>query len=199
MCARVIAVALLLAGLIDLRSGLAQLIEAGVAPAAKPGHGFEWFFANMRRPEGACAGEHVVATWYDTGHLTASGEVFNRNPSPQMCSLPWRLLRRNSPLHPKVIGTFRLARSGILITLTSSLLPSKRPVTPSNLFRAKPRAPSFFRYASAAMRRVQPAIRWPNNSKKSSIVLRWSFPNSRGCLRIVATPSPTGAAFCAVK
>jgi rare lipoprotein A len=79
MCARVIAVALLLAGLIDLRSGLAQSIEAGIAPAAKlPGHGFEWFFVQAK-PQFQCDGKQVAATWYDTGRLTASGEVFNPN------------------------------------------------------------------------------------------------------------------------
>ena len=80
MRARVVVVALLLAGLIDWRPGAAQSGDAGVAPAAKlPGHGFGWFFATMRRPEGTCAGQHVVATWYDTGSHTASGESFNPN------------------------------------------------------------------------------------------------------------------------
>jgi rare lipoprotein A len=78
MCARVIAVALLLAGLCGLGTGAAQFDGVGITSVSdSPRHGFDWFFANMRRPEGACAGEHVVATWYDTGHLTASGEVFN--------------------------------------------------------------------------------------------------------------------------
>ena len=79
MCARVIAVALLLAGLINLQSGAAQSVDAGVESTAKlPGHGFEWFFAQAK-PKITCDGQRVAATWYDTGRLTASGESFNPN------------------------------------------------------------------------------------------------------------------------
>jgi rare lipoprotein A len=79
MRVRVIAVTLLLAGLIDLRSGAAQSIDAGIAPAAKlPGHGFDWFFAQAK-PQMRCDGKQVVATWYASGSRTASGEAFNPN------------------------------------------------------------------------------------------------------------------------
>jgi rare lipoprotein A len=79
MRVRVIAVTLLLAGLIALRSGAAQSIDAGIALAAKsPGHGFNWFFAQAK-PEFQCDGKQVAATWYDSGRLTASGEVFDPN------------------------------------------------------------------------------------------------------------------------
>jgi rare lipoprotein A len=53
--------------------------EESTAPSARKsqGHGFDWFFANVKRPIVPCAGEHVVATWYTTGSHTATGEVFN--------------------------------------------------------------------------------------------------------------------------
>jgi rare lipoprotein A len=71
----VFGVALLLVGLLDLR--LAQSQDADAARVWKTGtRGFEWFFANVKRPDGPCAGEHVVATWYDSGSHTASGELF---------------------------------------------------------------------------------------------------------------------------
>ncbi len=77
MRVRVIAVTLLLAGLIDLRSGAAQSIDSGIAPAAKlPSRGFDWFFAQAK-PKFQCDGKQVAATWYASGRLTASGEVFN--------------------------------------------------------------------------------------------------------------------------
>jgi rare lipoprotein A len=69
---------LVLACIGGLRTATTQSDAAGAAPAAKsPGHGFDWFFAHVRRPDGPCAGQHVVATWYDSGHRTATGEVFN--------------------------------------------------------------------------------------------------------------------------
>lgn len=40
------------------------------------GRGFTWFFAHSR-PEGSCSGQHVVATFYDSGRRTASGQPFN--------------------------------------------------------------------------------------------------------------------------
>ena len=48
--------------------------QTGTAHAA--GHGFEWFLAHSR-PEGPCAGERVVATWYASGRRTASGQAFD--------------------------------------------------------------------------------------------------------------------------
>ena len=38
--------------------------------------GFDWFFANIK-PTGTCSGQHVVATFYASGHRTASGERFD--------------------------------------------------------------------------------------------------------------------------
>jgi rare lipoprotein A len=38
--------------------------------------GFAWFFANSR-PQGACSGQHVVATFYSSGRRTASGQAFD--------------------------------------------------------------------------------------------------------------------------
>jgi rare lipoprotein A len=38
--------------------------------------GFEWFFAHSK-PQGTCSGQHVVATLYDSGRRTASGQTFD--------------------------------------------------------------------------------------------------------------------------
>jgi rare lipoprotein A len=38
--------------------------------------GFAWFFANAR-PQGACSGQHIVATFYSSGRRTASGQAFD--------------------------------------------------------------------------------------------------------------------------
>jgi rare lipoprotein A len=46
-----------------------------VAPAAS--RGFAYFFAHTTRPEAACSGHLVVASWYGSGHRTASGAPFN--------------------------------------------------------------------------------------------------------------------------
>jgi rare lipoprotein A len=43
-------------------------------PAAS--RGFGYFFAHTK-PEGACYGRLVVATWYRSGRRTASGQAFN--------------------------------------------------------------------------------------------------------------------------
>ena len=73
-------VALSLAGLGGVYTAAAQ-VEESPAPSARksPGHGFDWFFANVKRPVVPCAGEHVVATWYASGSHTATGEAFNPN------------------------------------------------------------------------------------------------------------------------
>lgn len=39
--------------------------------------GFGWFFAHSKRPQVACGGQHVVATFYVSGRRTASGQAFN--------------------------------------------------------------------------------------------------------------------------
>jgi len=49
------------------------LVSSGAQARSK---GFAWFFAHSR-PSGACAGQHIVATFYATGRRTASGEIFN--------------------------------------------------------------------------------------------------------------------------
>ncbi len=72
--------ALALAALSGAPSASAQTVEASAAPVVKlPGHGFDWFFANIKKPTSHCNGQHVVATWYDTGTQTASGQPFNPN------------------------------------------------------------------------------------------------------------------------
>ena len=72
--------ALMFTGLSAAPSASAQIVEASAAPVMKPpGHGFDWFFANIKRPDGPCDGHFVVATWYDTGTKTASGQPFNPN------------------------------------------------------------------------------------------------------------------------
>jgi rare lipoprotein A len=77
----VFAFALPLAAFGTTKTASAQTVEASAAaPVAKsPGHGFDWFFANIKRPSGPCDGQHVVATWYDSGTKTASGQPFNPN------------------------------------------------------------------------------------------------------------------------
>jgi rare lipoprotein A len=45
-------------------------------PADANSRGFAWFFAHSR-PEGQCSGQRVVATYYESGRLTASGQPFN--------------------------------------------------------------------------------------------------------------------------
>jgi rare lipoprotein A len=44
-------------------------------------YGFAWYFANQSRAEGkgACSGNRVVATWYQSGRRTATGAAFNPN------------------------------------------------------------------------------------------------------------------------
>ena len=80
MRAYILVFALMLPGIGNLRSEAAEIIDIGTLPINKAsGHGFEWFFANMRRPEEPCVGQHVVATWYATGHFTANGDVFDPN------------------------------------------------------------------------------------------------------------------------
>jgi rare lipoprotein A len=58
-----------------LALALSALSDARTEVAHATGHGFEWFFAHSR-PEGTCAGERVVATWYASGRRTASGQAF---------------------------------------------------------------------------------------------------------------------------
>jgi rare lipoprotein A len=72
-----------LAGLSTVQSVSAQTVEASAAPVMKPpelkspSRGFEWFFANIKKPASPCDGHHVVATWYNVGTQTASGQPFN--------------------------------------------------------------------------------------------------------------------------
>jgi rare lipoprotein A len=46
------------------------------SPEQAHSRGFGWFFAHSK-PQGACSGQHVVATFYASGRRTASGETFN--------------------------------------------------------------------------------------------------------------------------
>jgi rare lipoprotein A len=75
--------AMMLAATFAVMSGAAPAVAqsedaVAVAPVKKlPTRGFDWFFANTPKPEGPCMGEHVVATWYQSGKHTATGEIFN--------------------------------------------------------------------------------------------------------------------------
>jgi rare lipoprotein A len=52
------------------------LASLTVPPAQARGRGFAYFFAHSK-PEGTCAGQRVVATYYNSGRRTASGQAFN--------------------------------------------------------------------------------------------------------------------------
>jgi rare lipoprotein A len=47
-----------------------------ISPAQIQARGFGWFFAHSKSPTN-CSGQGVVATYYNSGRRTASGEVFN--------------------------------------------------------------------------------------------------------------------------
>jgi len=57
-----------------LAIGLALLSSA--LPTEASSRGFAWFLAHSRA-EGSCSGQRVVATFYDSGHRTASGQIFD--------------------------------------------------------------------------------------------------------------------------
>ena len=46
------------------------------SPEQAHSRGFAWFFAHSK-PQGSCSGQHVVATLYDSGRRTASGQTFD--------------------------------------------------------------------------------------------------------------------------
>jgi|SRR5689334_21463740 rare lipoprotein A len=54
------------------------LVLACVTAPSEQAHsrGFAWFFAHSK-PQGSCSGQHVVATFYDSGRRTASGQTFD--------------------------------------------------------------------------------------------------------------------------
>jgi rare lipoprotein A len=54
------------------------LVLACVTAPSEQAHsrGFTWFFAHSK-PQGSCSGQHVVATFYDSGRRTASGQTFD--------------------------------------------------------------------------------------------------------------------------
>jgi len=54
------------------------LVLACLTASAERAHsrGFAWFFAHSK-PQGSCSGQHVVATFYDSGRRTASGQTFD--------------------------------------------------------------------------------------------------------------------------
>jgi rare lipoprotein A len=68
-------------GLVKLRHVLFWSVGLALAwlitsPAQAHSRGFAWFFAHSR-PQGSCAGPHVVATFYASGRRTASGQTFD--------------------------------------------------------------------------------------------------------------------------
>lgn len=64
--------------LLGARTGGAQSTDLGAKIVEKPlSKSFQWFFANVKRPDVPCAGELVVATWYVSGKRTASGQAFD--------------------------------------------------------------------------------------------------------------------------
>ena len=73
----ILVLSLALAVLSDVETASAQSAIAGAGPVTKvSSRGFEWFLKHSR-PEGQCAGQFVVATWYASGRRTASGQAFN--------------------------------------------------------------------------------------------------------------------------
>ena len=52
------------------------LASCAVPPAQAHGRGFAYFFAHSKL-EGSCGGQRVVATYYNSGRRTASGQAFN--------------------------------------------------------------------------------------------------------------------------
>jgi peptidoglycan lytic transglycosylase len=54
------------------------LALACLTASSGPAHsrGFAWFFAHSK-PQGTCSGQHVVATFYNSGRRTASGQTFD--------------------------------------------------------------------------------------------------------------------------
>jgi rare lipoprotein A len=77
MYSYLLVLSLTLAGLSDVQTVAAQSASVDAAPITKvSSRGFQWFFEHSR-PEGQCAGQFVVATWYASGRRTASGQAFN--------------------------------------------------------------------------------------------------------------------------
>ena len=70
----VFVLALLLAGVSGLRVAQSEDDDARLWKTGT--RGFEWFFANVKKPTSPCEGEYVVATWYESGSHTANGDVF---------------------------------------------------------------------------------------------------------------------------
>lgn len=54
------------------------LVAASLIASSAQAHsrGFAWFFSHAK-PQGSCAGQHVVATYYVSGRRTASGQSFD--------------------------------------------------------------------------------------------------------------------------
>ncbi len=73
-----VCIVVLVSILLGARTGGAQSVDLGAKPTERPlSRGFQWFFANVKRPNAPCVGELVVATWYASGKRTANGQVFN--------------------------------------------------------------------------------------------------------------------------
>ena len=79
MRAGIFIVVLMVAAVSGLHSAAAQSFDAEARVWKTGTRGFDWFFANVKRPSGPCTGEIVVATWYNSGTRTANGQVFNPN------------------------------------------------------------------------------------------------------------------------
>lgn len=60
-----------------ITAGLAAALLI-TASAQAHSRGFAWFFAHSR-PHGSCSGQHVVASYYNSGRRTASGQAFSRD------------------------------------------------------------------------------------------------------------------------
>ena len=71
--------------------------------------GFDWFFANVKKPELPCNGEMIVATWYDTGTHTASGKAFDPNGHTAA--------HRTLPFGTKILITNPHTSKSLLVTI----------------------------------------------------------------------------------
>ena len=86
------------------------LLSAGlVVPSLAQTRGFDWFFANVKKPDAPCSGEMIVATWYDTGTHTASGKAFD--PDGHTAA------HRTLPFGTKILITNPHTSKSLLVTI----------------------------------------------------------------------------------
>jgi rare lipoprotein A len=77
MHSHILVLTLMLAGLSDSQTVAARAVAVDGSPVIEvSSRSFSWFFEHSR-PEGSCAGQFAVATWYASGRRTASGQAFN--------------------------------------------------------------------------------------------------------------------------